>query len=461
MKKIRFTFLILLISATSIFSQAPGSFKYQTMVRNNTGDIITNQPVSIRVGILGDSINGASFYSETHSVTTTQYGMVVLDIGRGTIETGTFENIKWGEGSHFLKLELDETGGPNYQFMGTSELLSVPYSLNSGSATLTSPDGGNYEVKVDNDGNLIADCVLQASIADAGQDTVHAVSPINLAANTPESGTGTWIIINGTGGTIADPNNPTSSFSGLVENAYTLRWSISTVCDTEYDDVYVNFYTNDCPSTVTDIDNNIYNTVQIGNQCWMKENLKTTAYNNGTSMPYICSCGWFSFNTIGAYIWLDDNSSWGDIYGVLYSWYAVNNPNGLCPTGWHVPTDDEWSELTDFIGGTNDPHGNELKSCRQVNSPLGGDCDPLTHPRWDDPGFVNYGTDDYGFSGLPGSAADPDNWTLAIGKYGYWWSSTESSEESAWVRSLGYDFGHVVRVGKDKSWGMSVRCIRN
>jgi len=296
----------------------------------------------------------------------------------------------------------------------------------------------------------------QASIADAGHDTVHAVSPINLAANTPESGTGIWTVISGTGGTIADPNNPASSFSGLSESAYTLRWSISTLCDTEYDDVYINFYTDDCPPTVTDIDNNIYNTVQIGNQCWMKENLKTTTYNNGTSIPLVCACGSWQI-TVGTYSFAEDDINMKDIYGALYNWNAVNNPNGLCPAGWHVPTDDEWTILNDFIGGFG--VGNKLKSCRQVNSPLGGDCNTNLHPRWD--GDLEWGTDDYGFSGLPGSSSEPSYWYEGIGENAVWWSSTETSSEMAWIRNLNYDWDHVIRYQKEKKWGMSVRCIRD
>ncbi len=144
----------------------------------------------MRIGIVQGSIDGTLIYSEIHNITTNQFGIIVPEIGRGTVETGIFKDIIWGVASQFLKLELDETGGSNYQFMGTSELLSVPYSLNTSSLTLTSPSGGHYEVMVDNNGILIADCFPSASMADAGSDMTHAVSPINLVANTPESGTG-------------------------------------------------------------------------------------------------------------------------------------------------------------------------------------------------------------------------------------------------------------------------------
>ncbi len=161
-----------------------------------------------------------------------------------------------------------------------------------------------------------------------------------------------------------------------------------------------------CPNmpTVTDIEGNVYNTVLIGNQCWMKENLKTTTYRNGAAIPNVTDeNAWINLNT-GAYVWYDNNISWKDLYGALYNWFATVDTNGLCPTGWHVPTDYEWTSLTDFIGGTGEPHGNELKSCRQDNSPLGGGCNSSQPPRWNEDTFYgNYGTDDYGFSGLPGA----------------------------------------------------------
>ena len=214
MKKLTFTLSFVIAVAISAIAQQSKTFKYQAVGRSNTGDIIADQPISIRTSIIQDSINGTLTYSETHSITTNPFGMIVLEIGNGTVEMGVFEDIAWGTTSHFLQLEMDETGGTNYQFMGTSELLSVPYSMNSGSVTLTSPEGGTYEVEVDNSGNLIANCFPQASIAEAGADTVHATSPVSLAANTPDSDTGVWTIIRGTGGIIADPNNPTSTFSG-------------------------------------------------------------------------------------------------------------------------------------------------------------------------------------------------------------------------------------------------------
>jgi uncharacterized protein (TIGR02145 family) len=214
-------------------------------------------------------------------------------------------------------------------------------------------------------------------------------------------------------------------------------------------------------STVTDIDGNVYNTVLIGSQCWMKENLKTTTYNNGTVIPNVTDEGAWVNLTSGAFVWYGNDISWKDSYGALYNWYAVD-ADGLCPNGWHVPTDNEWTELTDFIGGTGPPHGNELKSCRQVNSPLGGSCNTSEHPRWgEDIWDGNFGTDDYGFSGLPGGARDFSGAFHYIGDSGIWWSSTETSSTSAWYRALYYSYGYVDVSVSLKRDGFSVRCLRD
>jgi len=218
-----------------------------------------------------------------------------------------------------------------------------------------------------------------------------------------------------------------------------------------------------CPGmpTVTDIDGNVYNTVLIGAQCWMKENLKTTTYRTGTAIPNVTDDNAWSNLSTGAYVWHDNDISRKDKYGALYNWFTTVDPNGLCPTGWHVPTNDEWNNLTDYIGGTGSPHGNELKSCRQVNSPLGGGCNTSEHPRWK---FCNssYGTDDYGFSGLPGGTRNDVGHFFFIGESGEWWSSNDGgTSEYAWFRALNHLWGYVNVYSDYKLDGRSVRCLRD
>jgi len=214
-------------------------------------------------------------------------------------------------------------------------------------------------------------------------------------------------------------------------------------------------------AVVSDISGNTYNTVQIGTQCWMKENLKTTSYSNGTAIPNVTDPDEWSNLTSGAYVFYENHLYLKDSYGALYNWYTTVDPSGLCPTGWHVPTNLEWNTLIEYIGGYSSPHGNELKSCRQVNSPLGEGCNTSELPRWDESN-TDYGTNDYGFSSLPGGNRVYDGYFNVIGNIGLWWSCSDYlSDYNAWFIILGCNFGHVGTDADDKRGGFSVRCLRD
>jgi uncharacterized protein (TIGR02145 family) len=197
-----------------------------------------------------------------------------------------------------------------------------------------------------------------------------------------------------------------------------------------------------CPDTVTDIDGNVYNVVQIGNQCWTKENLRTTRYNNGSVIPNVTSDD--AWENLSSPAWCNYyNSPASDaVYGKLYNWYTVAAGN-LCPTGWHVPTDAEWTVLTNFLGGTS-VAGGKMKSTTGWNAPN------------------TAATNESGFSGLPGGARFNGFPSFeAVGDIGFWWSSTESSTTNAWYRGLAYDDGGAVRFFSAKWIGFSVRCLRD
>jgi len=218
-----------------------------------------------------------------------------------------------------------------------------------------------------------------------------------------------------------------------------------------------------CGSPIVDIDGNSYQTVLIGTQCWMQENLKTTTYNNNTPIPNVEDPTAWSNDSTGAYCWYDnDSTTWKDKYGALYNWYAtVDTNNPLCPTGWHVPSLAEFQDLTSYIGGTGSPHGNELKSCRQVGSPLGGDCNTSDHPRWDYHD-THYGTDDYGFSGIPGGHRKGNDGAFTwMGYQGAWWSTTLHADGRAHPLRLTHYQGIVNYFQDGKKIGNSVRCLRD
>ena len=201
--------------------------------------------------------------------------------------------------------------------------------------------------------------------------------------------------------------------------------------------------------TVTDIDGNVYETVQIGDQLWMAENLKTTHYRDGSEIPTGYSDSEWTNLLTGAFAVYDDNESNANTYGNLYNWYAVDDERGVCPASWHVPTDGEYTALTDYLGGTS-VAGGKMKECTE------GSCPESEY--WNSP---NTGaTNESGFTGLPGGYRyDGIGYYSNMGFGGYFWSSTESNSDYAWLRLLGYLSSGVYRLGNSKENGFSVRCV--
>ena len=181
-----------------------------------------------------------------------------------------------------------------------------------------------------------------------------------------------------------------------------------------------------------------YSTVQIGDQCWFAENLRTTTYLNGEAIPQNLSFGDWSSTTSGAMAFYNYND--GSAYGGLYNWYAVDDARGLCPSGWHVPTDAEWTILTDHLGGES-VAGGQMKTTYGWNG--GGN-----------------GTNSSGFSGLPGGSRGSNGGFGGAGDFGGWWSSSPSGS-NAWFRFLGSSGEDVGRFDSNPQIGFSVRCVRD
>jgi uncharacterized protein (TIGR02145 family) len=192
-----------------------------------------------------------------------------------------------------------------------------------------------------------------------------------------------------------------------------------------------------------DIDGNAYPAFVIGDQVWMAENLRVTKYRNGDNIAQVTDSSSWKNLTSGAFCWYGNDPTGNAKYGPLYNWFAVDDPRGLCPEGWRVPTDAEWTVFTDMLGGTS-VAGGKLKAA----SPL-----------WDAPNTD--ATNSTGFSGLPAGArtfwATFDN----IGSRGTWWSSTENFGNNSFYRYLNYDSGDVNKNYYYKQHGFSVRCIRD
>ena len=197
-------------------------------------------------------------------------------------------------------------------------------------------------------------------------------------------------------------------------------------------------------SGVTDIDGNMYQSIIINGQEWMAENLRTTSYANGDPIPNVTDFNQWESLTTGAWSHYDNDSQYENPYGKLYNWYTVADPGNVCPTGWHVPTDAEWTVLSDYLGG---------------EAVAGGKMKSTGTQYWQSPNAN--ATNESGFSGLPGGYRANDGTFSFIGSGGGWWSSTEYVTNDAWARYLDYSYGDVNRDGSAKANGFSVRCLKN
>jgi uncharacterized protein (TIGR02145 family) len=220
---------------------------------------------------------------------------------------------------------------------------------------------------------------------------------------------------------------------------------------------------NDDDNIVKDKDGNVYHPVKIGTQVWMQENLKTTKFNDGTDIPPVTDSAEWVYLTAPGYCWYDnDEARYKNTYGAIYNWYTVNTGK-LCPTGWHLPADDEWTALGEYLianGYNYDSTTTANGYAKAIASDTG----------WFSINYIDcaVGSSDYpdkinatGFTALPGGIRNNKGEFERIGLYGMWWSSSERDTSLAWYRTLAYDHCGLVRSWTLKENGFSIRCLKD
>jgi uncharacterized protein (TIGR02145 family) len=201
---------------------------------------------------------------------------------------------------------------------------------------------------------------------------------------------------------------------------------------------------NTNPNTVTDVDGNVYHTIKIGTQTWTVENLKVTRYRNGDLMPNITGNLLWEMQTTGAYSSYDNNTKNLATYGGLYNWYAVKDNRGLAPTGWHIPTEAEWTTLRTYLGTFSNP-GGKMKETDTLH--------------WLTP---NTGaTNESGFNGLPGGLRFDVGGYEGIREQANFWTATEQNTNLAYYSNLMYNTTNLTITSFGKTCGFSVRCVKN
>jgi uncharacterized protein (TIGR02145 family) len=545
------TILTLLLAALAFATVAqPQKINYQAIALGSNGKPLKNTTVSLRLSILDSAATGTVLYTETQPATTDAGGQFSVYLGTGTPTAGTFASIPWANGNDkFLKVEMDAQGGTNYQVMGTTQLVSVPYAMAAGTATVLEegtllkmknghvfrleygpypgpiwtivsgvtqakiigdtiyscnpsiwvfgnkakafeysvwnwlmPNGnprpaygdstnvsGNpgdtilayYGIVPDANGNSTIDSVyvifLNHTTSSAGPDQLSLTgTTATLAANTPAAGeTGTWSIATGNGATLSNAKSPTATLTKGTDSAYTLLWTITGTCGTSLDTVNLLFPApvgTACGQAISYAGES-YPTVQIGTQCWLAKNLNVGTMINGTNDQT-------NNSTLEKYCYNNDPANC-TTYGGLYQWAEavqyqngtsnttspnpafIGNVRGICPTGWHLPSDAECGTLKTFLAGSS-VAGGALKS---------------TSGFWRSP---NAGaTNNSGFSALPGGLY------ISLGFYNIselanFWSSSESfrsnlaSASNLYFQNSDFNINPI-----DKTYGFSIRCIKN
>lgn len=454
----RFYALLILASLVSLsLAQAPKSFTYQTIVKSEN-NLMANTTVGARVNIL-NSTTGSSIYREAHIATTNGNGLLTLYIGNGIVQLGDFEDIDWSNTAYSLKLEIDPSGGSNYSLVTTEHLNSVPYALYAEKAS--GCFSGDYN-DLSNAPTIPSVPTAVSSFANDAQYITDAQIPSLVSAHVHDS---LYNIIN----TLRQ--NTTQRAAGLDSLGYTLDSILNGgfVCGI---------------GKVYDFDGNCYSTVQLGHQCWMRENLRTRHYSDGTAIPY------GAVDSYTAPFYAIPSSSVDEVEsGLHYSWVATMhgdsssnaNPSGVqgvCPNGWHVPSRSEWVEMLTYV--QNDNYG-----CGGVNGHVAKALS-TTSGWWDSTDTCSVGFDQ-GSNNSTLFSAYPAAHTLVtvlgvirnpyMGRWCEFWTSTSADPfnddrmaEYIWFQydapfiyvsghPSGYQYNNIFSQYRD--YGLSVRCIRD
>ena len=492
MKKL-VVFLSAVMVSVCLFAQVPNKMSFQTVVRNNLGKLVPNKNCGIQVSILKSTTSGTAEYIENHTITSNSSGLITFEIGTGTVKSGSFSTINWSLGPYYLKTEIDVNGGTNYTITGVSEFVSVPYANLADNVKYLS-NGSNFgEMNYWNGtkwvsftkgshGQTLTFCGGKPTWA-VGGICPGTISTLNCS-NTADSGflietkaanevTSTIEYSEGNGG----PHNgqvvtstgvigltATLQAGNFVNGTGSLTYSISgTPLSSGIANFEINIGTLTCTLSrniekiigtygpiLYDVDGNAYKTVNIGTQQWMGENLKVSKYNDGIPIQNVSdSLQWQNQNS-GAWTYYQNNIVNNDKYGKLYNWYAVsptsNGYRNVCPMGWHIPTDDEWNVLADFLGGVA-VAGGKMKEVGTIN--------------WLSP---NYSATNLSlFTAVAGGSRNSDSRYLSLGNTAFWWTATEvsTSAEHVWNRYISQSDSQISSFGGYKTAGYSVRCVKD
>ena len=340
------------------------------------------------------------------------------------LQAQTIMNIHQSNGT-VLQIPLNTIDSITYTIPNPGNLATLTTTAASSITDISAVSGGN----ITNDGGTL---ITQRGIC-------YSTSPSPTTANTS--------IISGSG-----TGSFTSNLTSLTASTtYYVRAYATNSAGTAYGNE-LSFTTTaggggivTNPGAGVTFNGYTYSSIVLGNgQEWMAENLRTTTYANGDPIPNVTDNTQWQNLTTGAWAHYNNDSQYENPYGKLYNWYAVDDSRNVCPTGWHVPSDAEWTVLSDYLGG---------------EAVAGGKMKSTGTAYWFTPNTD--ATNESGFSGLPGGKRNDYGTFDNVGLSGDWWSSTEVGTYDAWYRLLNYYFGFVSRLYNNRTNGYSVRCLRD
>ncbi len=454
MRRLFFALVIILV-CTLTYSQAPGAFNYQAILRNADGTLMANQAVGIQVGIVDTS--GYSAYLETHQATTSQFGLVNLVIGQGE-GSDDLSAVDWGAGPYFLEITVDG------HLLDSSPLLSVPYALYAESGN-EGPPGPEGEQGERGDQGAKGDQGEKGDQGDQGEKGEQGLPG--------EPGDSKW---DESSGSISYTDGQVGIGTGSPSERLEVHGNLKVEGDIFLDGANLEDLLAEVAmikdmigiGTVEDIDGNSYSTVDIGGQVWMTENLKATRYADGSPVPEKQSESEWDVLTPGdkAYCWYYSQKEHRQTYGALYSWAAASRGQagqdaipgeiqGICPEGWHLPGDAEWRQLEMELG----MGASTVQEQGWRGESEGGQLKKTGTEHWAKPN--KDASNEHGFTALPGGFRLESGAYFGISGNAFFWSASERDGGHAWGRYMNYTNGDINRYFYKKVYGLSVRCVKN
>ena len=480
MKKLLPLFLFLLMFV-SVFAQAPQKFTYQAVVRDNSNNLLINSNVAVTVSLLQGSESGSAVYVETHNAKTNANGLMTLQIGGGTVTSGSFAGIEWGSGPYFVRVESNL--GDKGSLTTVQQLLSVPYAQyanETGNYTETDPtvpawakqsEKPNYDYSEIKNTPTIPTVPTKVSAFenDKGyvtQEQIPTITHVNDAKLTIQqngSVVGTFTANQSTDQTVNITALTADDVQGLVDDGLA---SVQKKLDNQQE--ALNSMGMCGAMTVKDYDNNEYHTVKIGNQCWFKENLRSRHYADGTKInegvatssttPY-----YYDYSTSGMPL---------EERGYLYNWSAVMhgaassdaNPSGvqgICPDGWHVPSNAEMTQMVAYVASQSQYWCGSsstiyIRIAKALAAPT---TDWITNTATCAPGNAPEENNATGFSAVP-AGYYYDGSCRYFGESAYFWTATQNNDLRVNYLSLNNALAFITQYHYPKEEAMSVRCMR-